>query len=643
LLLAAERVSRSIGDRRLFGGVDFALEPGDRLALVGPNGAGKSTLLRVLAGEDPPDDGRVHRARGARVLRLRQEVDPRRGVSVREEAAAALSHLDALETELRDLEAAMARCGGEVPADLAERYDRAHHAFEQGGGFSREARVDAVLSGLGFDEASRDRPLEAFSGGWLVRVELARLLLAGPDVLLLDEPTNHLDLPAIQWLEDTLAEAEGALVLVSHDRAFLRRHARCVGELDGQGGFAFYRGSYDDYLHQRAERREQLLARQRQQEREVERVERFVERFRAKATKARQVQSRVKALEKLERVEVEPERRRRPRLRIPAPPRAGEVVLRLEQVHKRYEAPVFEGVELELRRGDKLALLGPNGAGKSTLLRLAAGRLAPDAGHRRLGHNVRAAWYAQHQIETLEPSNTVLEELGRAARTEDVPRLRGHLGAFLFSGDDVDKQVSVLSGGEKARLALAKLLLRPANLLILDEPTNHLDIEACEVLERALAEYEGTLLLVSHDRAFLEAVATRLVEVGPRELVDRHGPVDAVLRALRAAEGPGQAPAEAPEAPAPAADPRADRRRERDRRKARDRVAKRLERAEQAILEREKEVETTGWELAEPELWRDPERRQALEARRAELREELAGRYAEWEELAEELEELGGE
>jgi len=662
--LRLDGVSRRIGERTLFADVKLEVRPGDRIGLVGPNGAGKSTLMRIASGEDPPDGGRVATGRGIRVARLRQEIDPTLSHSVREEASTALARLAELEQEIAALEARMAECGHrgeELDPALAERYDRARAAFEHGGGFQREARVERVLAGLGFAAEDRERPLSAFSGGWLMRVELAKLLLAEPDVLLLDEPTNHLDLPSIQWFEETLEGFPGAAVVISHDRAFLRRHVRRVAELD-RGRFTLYETDYTRYLKERSERREQLLARKRAQDREIAQVERFVERFRYKASKARQVQSRVKALEKLERVDVEPENRRRMRLRIPSPERAGETVLALEDVHKAYGATrVYAGAELAIRRGDRVALVGPNGAGKSTLLRIAAGALGFDAGERRLGHNVQVAFYAQHQLESLDPRRTVLEELAAHARTEDVPRLRGHLGAFLFSGDDVEKPVSVLSGGEKARLALARMLLRPANFLVLDEPTNHLDVEACEVLEQALREYDGTVLVISHDRDFLNALATRVIEIRAGTLREFPGNYDAYLAASEApgagagavpghgvpGAASGPAPAAAAEtAPAPPpslADKEARkeaRARSRERRKERERKGRTLGRLEAEIGEREQAMESLGWRLADPEVHRDGERARALEAERGALRGEIERLYGDWERLAAEVEAL---
>ena len=657
MLMRLEGVGRSVGSRVLFSDVALAVYAGDRIGIVGPNGAGKTSLLHIAAGDEPPDTGRVSSGRDVRVGMLRQEIDPRRGTSVREEVASVLGHLDELEREMAQLEAEMTRCGrdgSEVPEELAHRYDRARAAFEFGGGFARAARVERVLDGLGFAEPARARPLSSFSGGWLMRVELAKLLLSAPDVLLLDEPTNHLDLPSIQWFEETLEEFRGAALIVSHDRTFLRRHATRVAELEN-ARFTVFEGGYDRFVLQKEERRAQLEAEARSQGRQIAHTERFIERFRYKASKSRQVQSRVKALAKLERVELAPENKRSMRLRIPPPVRAGEVVLRLEGVHKRYgETVVYRGIDFLLRRGERVALAGPNGAGKSTLLRIAAGTLACDAGVRTPGHNVTVGFYAQHQLETLEASRNVLAELESVASVEDIPRLRGHLGAFLFSGDDVQKKVSVLSGGEKARLALAKMLLRPANFLVLDEPTNHLDVAACEVLEEALSDYAGTLLFISHDRAFINALATRVIDVRGGVLHDHAGNYDDLARSLAAKSAPpaGPAPsqpaqsapsvAQAPAAPAAVAsgskqERMAARGREKERAKQLERTRKRLLAVEGEIAQLESALAALGWRLGDPQVHRDVDAVRALEAERVETRGRIDGLYKEWERLASEL------
>jgi ATP-binding cassette subfamily F protein 3 len=642
MLLRLEGVGRSIGGRDLFRDASLGVSRDDRIGLVGPNGAGKTTLLRIAAGDESPDTGRVVVSRQVRIGLLRQEIDPDRDASVFDEVSSALSHLDDLARDLRALEEEMERAGaagGDVSTELAARYDRCRASFELGGGFERAARVERVLGGLGFDAEAFARPLRSFSGGWLMRVELAKLLLSAPEVLLLDEPTNHLDLPSIQWFEETLAAYPGAAIIISHDRTFLGRHATRIAELES-GRFTVYDGRYDRYVRHRRERREQLLAERATQERKVAETERFIERFRYKASKARQVQSRVKALEKLTRVEVGPERGASLRLRIPEPARAGDAVLRLEGIHKSYgEHSVYRGVDLLIRRGDRVALVGPNGAGKSTLLRIAAGALAFDAGERTPGHNVEVAFYAQHQLEVLDSSRSALEELASVATTEDHPRLRGHMGAFLFSGDDVEKKVSVLSGGEKARLALAKMLLRPSNFLVLDEPTNHLDVDACEVLEGALVGYTGTLMLISHDRAFLNALATRVVDVRGGMLREYLGNYDDYLRASATAPppAPDAAPAEGDSAAAKRGRIEARRIAKEQVRRV-GRVRKRLAAVEGEIAALEERRDQLTWRAADPEVCRDGDAARRVEAERAENQRAIDDRYGEWERLATQLE-----
>jgi ATP-binding cassette subfamily F protein 3 len=633
-------VMRRVGARVLFDGVDLEIVPGERVGLVGPNGAGKTSLLRIAAGIDPPDGGERSLGRGERIGYLRQEIDPASGATVREEALTAFAAIDALEREMRELEQRMAR-HGELPEQLAERYDQLHTRFERGGGFSREARAEQVLAGLGFDAAARGRRLATFSGGWIMRVELAKLLLAEPDVLLLDEPTNHLDLPSLEWFDETLAAFPGGVILISHDRAFLRRHTARIAELR-DAKFTLYPCGYDAYLERKAQRKLELEAAARTQQKQIEQTERFIERFRYKASKAKQVQSRIKGLDKLERVHVPEEKKRRMRLQIPEPARSGAIPVALKGVHKRYgDLPVYAGVDFALKRGEKLALVGPNGAGKSTLLRMLAGVLPFERGERELGHNSQVAFYAQHQLETLTPTRSVLEELDAVAAFDDTPRLRAHLGAFLFSGDDVQKKVGVLSGGEKARLALAKLLLRPSNVLVLDEPTNHLDVEACEVLEGALADYTGTLVFISHDRDFLNALATRVVEVRGGRLREFLGNYDGYLTKLREEAQRAASAASAPSAAASASTIAANEsgaQRSREERKARERTERRLARLEEQIGEKEAQAEQLGARLGDPDVYADHERLREVEAQREAVKDEVAGLYAQWEALAAELE-----
>jgi ATP-binding cassette subfamily F protein 3 len=654
MLLRLESVARSFGGRTLFRDVALTIHRADRIGLVGPNGAGKTTLMKIAAGLEATDSGDVTMPRGTRVAMLRQEIDPDRSCSVRAEVISAFTELAALERRLHELEHQMeelAHAGREIPSDLTDRYGDCRTQFELGGGFERESRVERILEGLGFDAERIERPLNTFSGGWLMRVELAKLLLSSPDVLLLDEPTNHLDLPSIQWFEETVADYPGAVVIISHDRTFLRRHVNRVAELEGTG-LTVFDGNFDRYVEQKALRREELIANKRTQDRKIAQTERFIERFRAKNTKAKQVQSRVKALSKLERVELADERVSKMRLKIPAVKRAGRSVLRLEGIQKSYDdTVVYEGVDLSIERGNRVALVGPNGAGKSTLLRIAAGVLPFDAGERTLGHNVTVAFFAQHQLEVLDPRRSALEELEAGALIDDIPRLRGHLGAFLFSGDDVKKKVSVLSGGEKSRLALAKLLLRPANFLVLDEPTNHLDLTSREVLEDALVGYNGTLLLISHDRAFLNALVNRVVEVDRGKLREFPGNYDDYLRkkTSTAQREPAAVKLEPPQSPTRQADPRpaaalskqeriAARERERELVRRHKRATKRLAAVEEEIREGEGRLEEIAWRLGDPEVHRNPDAIREVEAERDEIRGHVDELYREWERLAAEVE-----
>jgi len=404
-----------------------------------------------------------------------------------------------------------------------------------------------------------------------------------------------------------------------------------------------YEGGYDRYLDQRAQRRAERLAQKANQDRQIAEKERFIARFGAKASKARQAQSRIKALEKIERIQIEPERRKAIRLRIPKPKRSGDLVLSLRDLHKSYgDELVYAGIDFQIRRGEKVALAGPNGAGKSTLLRIAAGMTDFDSGERNLGHNVQLAFFAQHQLESLDPASTILEEVSRDARTDEIPRLRGLLGALLFTGDDVEKRISVLSGGEKARVAFAKLLLRPANLLILDEPTNHLDIEACEVLEEAFREYEGTLLFVSHDRSFINALATRVVDVEGGRLENHLGNYDAYLeRKTRAksatheeASGRSTKTARANKLEKP---DKTERLRLREQRKEREKTSRKIERLETQLSEKEEQKDALTWKLGEPEIYQDPKRSQILRGEQMQLTGEIEALYQDWERLSNEL------
>ncbi len=646
-MLRIDSLNKSYGGRNLLSGIHLHLRPDDRIGLVGRNGSGKTTLLRLIAGEETPDDGRVQLRKRARIGYLRQEIDTGSERAVIAEVRTAQEPILAIERQIQAIESEITQLGTEgraIPTELASRYDALQQEFERAGGFEAEAQLRGTLIGLGIGPEMWDRPARSLSGGWLMRVELAKLLLARPEVLLLDEPTNHLDVPSIRWFEGVLATYPGAVLVVSHDRTFLDRQATGIAEIEA-GRLRSYRGNYSAYLRQKAERLEETEARRRNLDRQIAHMRKFVERFRAKASKARQAQSREKALEKLraERDTLETAvRQRSMRLRREDPVRSGDLVLRLEKIGMSYgHVRVYESLDLEIRRAERIALVGPNGAGKTTLLRIAAGAISPDAGTRELGHNVTPAFYAQHQLDVLEPGRTVLEELAADARTHDMPRLRSMLGTFLFSGDDVQKKVSVLSGGEAARLALAKLLLLRANFLVLDEPTNHLDIEARDVLMEALRDYGGTLLFVSHDRLLINALADKVIEITPGESAARvrHFPGDYDDYAARLEAGETRLGAKS-NAPTSGEKPRARKPSRIDRESARALRAhrERVSEIESAIETAEAHMEQLDWTSADPELARDGERMRELQRARKEERRALDQLYSEWERISAELE-----
>ncbi len=514
-MLRLESVARSHGSQILFFDASLALYAGDRVGLVGPNGAGKSTIFRILTGEEQPDEGTVSIDRGTRVGYFSQSVGEMSGRTVLAETLAGAGEVSTLGAELAELEAAMADPDRMDELDrLVERYGVVQARFEELGGYGLEARALEILAGLGFRDAVVRDDVGKLSGGWKMRVALARILLMQPDALLLDEPTNHLDLESILWLEAWLRAFPGALLITSHDREFLNRLVTKIVEIDA-GTLTTFTGNYDWYEQQRELIATQLAAQVARQEAMLAKERAFIERFKARAIHAAQVQSRVKKLEKIDTIEP-PRRRYVPTFDFATPPRSGNDVVRIEGVRKAYgDHVIYDGFDFLVRRLERWAVLGVNGAGKSTLLRMVAGASAPDAGSVTIGANVTVGYFSQHAMDVLDGDQTVIGSLQALFPTSSLGVLRNLAGAFGFPGDDVEKRVKLLSGGERARLVMARLLFQPPNLLVLDEPTNHLDLATKQMLVGALAGYEGTMLFVSHDRAFLGAVANRMLELTP--------------------------------------------------------------------------------------------------------------------------------
>ena len=642
-MIQIESVAKAYAGQPILHDLSWRIPDRERIGLVGPNGAGKTTLCRLLAGVEEPDEGRIVRPRETTVGYLPQEAAGHPEGSVLAEVLAGFADVWQVEREMEDVAARLAKAAGDASAALTARYGDLQHRFEALGGYRLETEARTILTGLGFKPSEFTRQLAEFSGGWRMRAMLARLLLQRPSLLLLDEPTNHLDIESLEWLESFLVDYEGTVVIVSHDRYFLNRMVTSIAEL-APTGLTVYPGDYDEYLVQRQARRELLEAQARNQAKRIAEIERFIERFRYQASKARQVQSRVKMLDRIDRVVAEDEARVI-RFSFPQPPRTGRRVATLKGIHKAYgDNIVYAGVDLEVERGAKIALVGPNGAGKSTLLRMLAGALAFDRGERTLGAHVAVHYYAQHQLEALTPTLTVLEELERAAPELGQTRLRTILGTFLLSGDAVEKKISVLSGGEKARVALAKMLVRPAALLCLDEPTNHLDLASREVLEGALAAFPGTMVFISHDRYFINRIATGIVEVTCGTLVTYLGSYDDYLDAkARAAATASAAPAPRPQpaAPPPARPEPASRAPRPESSRRTGKVAKdvrelrrRLEDVERQIHALEARLAEIGERLGDPAFYADGERVRAVAAERKSAEEQVTWLMREWEQLS---------
>ena len=667
MIALADKISKSFGGRVLYSNATLQLNAGERWALVGPNGAGKTTLLKIIMGLESADEGTITFAKDATLGYLEQETELMGDRTALNEVIESAHEIKQWERKVNDLSIKIAETPeGATLNKYLEDYAHAMERFERLGGYELESRARQILAGLGFPVEDFDKPAKEFSGGWQMRISLSKLLLRRPDVLLLDEPTNHLDLESVQWLERFLSSYDGTVLLVSHDRSFMDACVTHVAALENRM-LVTYTGNYSGYLHQREENLEQLRAKRAAQERDIAHMETFIERFRYKPTKAKQVQERVAKVEKIrEELVVLPEQSHHMHFRFPEPPRTGDTVISLEGVAKSYEDNfVYDNVDLKLYRGDHVALVGPNGAGKSTLMKLIAGKLKPDAGEITLGQNVTEAYYAQHQLEELNPANTVLAELDTVAAGWTTSEERRLLGAFLFHGDDVEKRVSVLSGGERARLALAKMLVSPDPLLLLDEPTNHLDIDSVDVLEKALVDFPGTIILISHDEHLVRAVANKVVDVRDHKVTVYDGDYDYFLFKLAelqaAAQGEtssktvssyGTSGARAVKSAALEAGQAAgssrnvktkeQRRAEAEERNRRSRALretkKRLDEVEAALTPAHKRYDELMTLMADEALYNDPQKFDECMAEYQALSKKIPALEAEWLELSEKME-----
>jgi ATP-binding cassette subfamily F protein 3 len=650
-------ITKSFGDRTLFDRVTWQIGDGERVGLCGPNGAGKTTLLKILAGIDEPDSGAVAKPAGLTIGYLPQDGLTHRGRTVFEEASSAFQPLLDMKAEMHEIEHKLADAS--IPEDqhdaMLTRYAELQDRFRLDEGYSMDLRIATVLRGLGFAPDDTERPCETFSGGWQMRIALAKLLLGRPNLLLLDEPTNHLDLEARNWLEEYLGAYPYAVILVSHDRYFLDAVVTRITDVHLRK-LTDYVGNYSRYVELRDAMLERLRQAKQEQDEEIARVKLFIDRFRYKATKAAQVQSRIKMLEKVVPIEVPPERKRI-HFRFPDCIKSGRTVLELKHARKSYDrVTVFRDVSLHVERGDRIALVGPNGTGKSTLMRMLSGEEAPDSGTRTLGHQVVMEYFAQDEATRLDPALTVYETLASGSPNDMVPAIRNILGGFLFSGDDIYKKAAVLSGGERTRLAVARMLLRPSNTLLLDEPTNHLDLDSKDVLLDALEDYGGTLIIVSHDRYFVEKLATKIIEIGHGEasvypgtytefLWHKEHPADqrptpkeppSKSRATPNAQGRNQGPGPKDQGPK---DDRGARKRQEAERKKQQRAAealqKRIAELEGRIAEREAKVKDLEAAMSAPGFYDDRDASKHVLEQHQALMWEVGDLMAQWEALQE--------
>ena len=646
-MISIQGVGKLLGQKELFRDVSFHIRPGDRIGLIGPNGAGKTTLFHILLGDIEPDEGVAARMKGLRLGYLPQQWTPAEGKTV-------IAHTMDVDGELRALKEELEALQQTGPDDLAGTTERAMlHAqllerMEHLGGYDLESRARKILAGLGFREDGMERPVTALSGGWVMRLELARLLLSEPDLLLLDEPTNHLDLDSLLWLEQYLVGSSSAMLIISHDRIFLNRIVRRVFEIE-QGRLEEYAGNYDAYIEEKVKRQEIRLSSYKNQQDRIRQMERFIERNRSRASTAKRAQSRLKLLERIDPLDAPLSQQDEMRLEFPEPVRSGKIPVELQNVSKAYgDRVIYTNLSFNIERGDRIAFIGENGAGKSTLLKMLAGVEDPTGGKRIVGHNAVLGYYAQYQWEQLRPELTVLEEASSVSGDLPQSRLRGLLGGFLFRGEEVLKRVSVLSGGEKARLILCKLLLQRPNALLLDEPTNHLDIPSREVLEDALAEFPGTVCFISHDRHFINAVANKILLVRPggelHLFLGTYDDYQEIWKPRLEGEVPEKESGRQNGGESGDAARQNKKRVEAESRnelyRLKKPLMKRVEAVETLLEKVQSEIDAVVRCLADPETYKDGSRVQTLQKEHADLRRRADELTLEWEEKSLAVEEL---
>ena len=634
ILMTVQGVSKSFGMKSVLKDISLTLQQGARMGLIGVNGSGKSTLFRLIAGQMEPDEGSISLMRGTRVGMLTQEADIQSDLTVREELSRVFEPVREMERRLRALEEEMAqKHADEAELDrLSREYARLTDRFEDAGGYEWPSRIQGVLAGLGFAKGREDQPASVLSGGEKTRLCLARLLLTQPDLLMLDEPTNHLDLSSIQWLEETLKKYRGTVLIISHDRYFMNSVCDCMAEISMRH-LVQYEGNYDQFTVKRQADIERQIREYKLQQAEIARQQAIIQRYRMynREKSIRAAESREKRLEKMERLE-RPVDEQHVRFSFEARRRTGDDVLKVHGLAKGFEGRrLFENFDLHLRAGDRVAIIGPNGVGKSTLLNIIARKLKADAGEVEFGANVDLGYYEQHQTG-LDPEKDVLNELWDAFPRLDLDRVRSVLALFLFTGDDVYKKISMLSGGEKGRVSLCKLMLKRDNLLLLDEPTNHLDMDSREVLEGALEDFDGTILTVSHDRYFINRVADRIIEMRPDGVKEYLGNYDDYLEKKRREEA-GLEDAAASGMTKTQLDKQ--RRKERLLREGKKALEKQLEAAEARIAAAEKEIQDLETRMADPELYQRPDEAREVARRHAELQAGMDALYEEWEALSE--------